>query len=229
LINPYGLTNDSLHISANTKKTFHASYTVPYDLNILSLTPQANLICRSWEVYAELPGESVPIKLLKIKDWNFNWKQTYHLAIPVFLPKGTIIHCLALYDNTLENLCNPSDNPVDIGWGAHLFSELFFVHFEFSPADTPYTVPMVLPAVTASDSIPLSIPLDKRSRYRLSVSRPDGTGEIYIGTYKLKRGVARMDINLSALACGNYVMQIRNKRHEPVAEQLFMKIREKGM
>ena len=131
LINPPTLISDSLFVPANTKKIFHASYTLPYDIEVMSLTPQANLICRSWEVYAKIPGEELAVKLLKIKDWNFTWKETYRFASPIHLPQGTVIHAQALYDNTTDNPCNPSDRPVDIREGSHLFSELFFVHFEF--------------------------------------------------------------------------------------------------
>jgi hypothetical protein len=132
LINPDHLTNDSFFIQANTKKVFHAAYELPEAIQIMSLTPQANLICRSWEVFAEIPGNTQPVKLLKIKDWNFNWKQTYRLESPITLPAGTVIHALAHYDNTLDNPCNPSDTPVDIKWGSHLFNELFYVHFEYT-------------------------------------------------------------------------------------------------
>ena len=103
--------NDTLYIAPKSINNFHASYTVPYDIQILSLTPQANLICRSWQVYAMLPGETNAVNLLKIKEWNYNWKQTYHLESPILLPKGTVIHAFAHYDNTVNNLHNPSDPP----------------------------------------------------------------------------------------------------------------------
>ena len=97
----------------------------------MSMTPQANLLCRSWEVFAKVPGQRIPVKLLKINDWNFNWKQTFHLESPLTLPAGTVIHAMAKYDNTLDNPCNPADKPVPVKAGAHLFSELFYVHFEY--------------------------------------------------------------------------------------------------
>ena len=83
-------------IPADTKKIFHAAYTLPYEIQLLSLMPQANLFCRSWEVYAILPGQRAPLKLLKINDWNINWKQTYYLTDPLILPKGTVLHALNL-------------------------------------------------------------------------------------------------------------------------------------
>lgn len=132
LINPDHLSNAFFFIPPNTTKIFHAKYELPNAIQIMSLTPQANLICRAWEVFAKLPGERQPVKLLKIKDWNFNWKQTFRFESPVSLPAGTVIHALAHYDNTLDNPCNPSDVPVPITLGSHLFSELFYVHFEYT-------------------------------------------------------------------------------------------------
>ena len=131
LIGPENLTADSFYIPPSEKKIFHAQHVLKEPIRLLSLTPQANLLCRSWEIFAKLPNEREPARLLKINDWNFNWKETYHLEEPLFLPSGTVIHAMALYDNTLDNPCNPSDKPIPVGLGAHLFSELFYVHFEY--------------------------------------------------------------------------------------------------
>ena len=131
LINPSTITNDSFYIEPNEKKIFHAQYVLPQDIHLMSMTPQANLLCRSWEIFAKVPGQRLPVKLLKINDWNFNWKQTFHLESPLTLPAGTVIHAMAKYDNTLDNPCNPADKPVPVKAGAHLFSELFYVHFEY--------------------------------------------------------------------------------------------------
>ncbi|HUR31568.1 MAG TPA: cytochrome c [Saprospiraceae bacterium] len=131
LINPSNLSSAFFFIEPNTKKVFHGEYTLPHDIRLMSLTPQANLLCRSWEVFAMRPGERDPVKLLKIKDWNFNWKETYHFESPVSLPAGTVIHALAHYDNTIDNPCNPSDMPIAFTLGSHLFNELFYVHFEY--------------------------------------------------------------------------------------------------
>lgn len=131
LINPSTLSNSFFYIEPNAKKTFHASYTLPQSIEVLNLTPQANLLCRAWEVYAMTPGERMPVRILKINDWNFNWKKTYYLPSPLHLPAGTVIHALAHYDNTLDNPCNPSDKPIPFKLGAHLFNELFYVHFDY--------------------------------------------------------------------------------------------------
>ena len=52
---------------------------------------------------------------------------------PIVLKKGTIVHALAKYDNTLDNPSNPSDLPRAMKWGKRMFDELFLVYFEFLP------------------------------------------------------------------------------------------------
>jgi len=230
LINPYCLTHDSLYIAANTKKIFHASYTVPYDMNILCLTPQANLICRSWEIYAIIPGDTKAIKLLKIKDWNFNWKQTFHLEPPITLPKGAVIHALALYDNTVDNLCNPSDHPVPIPWGAHLFSELFFVHFEFMTNPISNSSIQLMAPVTVSNSVfTIEMNVDKQGEYELEICTTEESNCSHVMNLSLVKGNYTIDVPVDDIAEGNYLLRINDEQRHILAEQLFLKIRKNGL
>ncbi len=230
LINPYCITNDSLFIPANSKKIFHASYTIPFDLEILSLTPQANLICRSWEVYAMTPGNANPIKLLKIKDWNFSWRQTYQLISPVKLPKGTVIHTLASYDNTTDNLCNPSEQPVPISWGAHMFSEMFFVHFEYiSARDTEQGVLITAPSTVSSYSFPLTLDIKKKDEYRFSVSEVESQKVAFTYSQFFNTGKQGISLNISSLVNGNYFLEVFDSNDVLIAHWLFVKMREKGL
>lgn len=231
LINPYNLTGDSLFIPANTKKNFHASYTLPYDIELLSLTPQANLISRKWEVYAEIPGQREPIRLLKINDWNINWKQTFQMTEPLHLPAGAIIHTLAHYDNTVDNLCNPSEKPVDVHWGSHLFSEMFFVHFEFIAKlpSTRHPVLMHAPAVISSDDLSVYVLPAKRGNYRFEVSATNGALDPVRFSINLKAGQQHIPLRLPGLPFGNYVLHLYNDDDEMVAAHIFVKMKEDGM
>jgi len=230
LINPYTLTTDSLFISAETKKTYHAIYTVPYDMEVMSLTPQANLLCRSWEVYAKLPGQSSALKLLKINDWNFNWKQTFHFETPLFLPEGTEIHALAQYDNTLDNPCNPADKPVDFGWGAHLFSELFFMHFEFKAANTPSPkVMMVTDPVGSEDSLKIKVALGKTYFAEIQIRDQASLDLVLVKSARYSKGCHVITAAISHLPHGNYTIKMIDKSGKTLAEQLFIKMRDTGL
>lgn len=228
-INPYALTKDSLFIAAGTKKIFHASYTVDEDIHLRSLTPQANLLCRNWEIYAEVPHEIAPIKLLKIPDWNFNWKQTYRFAEPVALPKGSVIHCLATYDNTVDNPCNPADTPVDIGWGAHLFNEMFFVHAEY---ETPVQDPDVLftfPVTVSRSPVIGSVFSKKKIKVRIRVIDDQQQSVWLLENQWLQKGHQEVEIILDQLPRGAYHVQIEDSTGRVMARQYFLNIKNKGL
>jgi hypothetical protein len=226
LINPFSLTVDSFFIPANTQKMFHASYRVPFDIQVLSLTPQANLLCRSWEIFAEIPGQDLPVKLLKIKDWNFYWNQAYRLEAPITLPKGTVLHCLALYDNTSLNVCNPADPLIDFQWGAHLFKEMFFVHFEYSPVTT-YSTEFNLPVTSSDENVPFSLNVPEQGEYSIQFLK-DNKNILTINK-NLPSGDQSLDIDLKTLPNGNYVVRVLNDQHQILAEQVFFKMPAQGM
>src|SRR5262249_44590443 len=56
--------------------------------------------------------------LSQVTDFNFNWHNMYIYDDDVapLLPKGTILHFLAWYDNTKANKANP-DPDQWVGWG----------------------------------------------------------------------------------------------------------------
>lgn len=230
LINPYNLSNDSFYIAANTTKIFHAKYEVPHDIRLTRLTPQANLICRSWEIFAEIPDQQTPVRLLKINDWNFNWKQTFDFDPPVSLPEGTVIHALAKYDNTLENLCNPADQPVPITLGAHLFNELFYVHMEYIPE--PYKgsdILLIGPGASCTDTLPLSVDAQTRGKYWFIIKRSGEADTIATHYFQLKNGLHALDIPIVDLPEGNYILDVFNADDQRVANHFFLKAGKRDM
>lgn len=230
LINPYVLTGDSLSIPPDTKKIFHAVYTVPYDLEITSMTPQANLLCRSWEVYAKLPGQPGPIRLLKINDWNFNWKQTFYFEQPLTLPRGTEIHALARYDNTLDNPCNPSDKPVRFGWGAHLFSEMFFVYFEYTSAEKESSGARLDMAPLVSDNhLQALITLNKKYVCKIQICGSSTGDCTLIAEGRYAKGSHPLNLPMTSFPNGNYILRVIDKTEKILAEQVFVKMRETGL
>src|SRR5262249_15580483 len=45
--------------------------------------------------------------ILSVPHFNFTWQESYRLAEPIHVPKGTVIHCVAHYDNSAANPNNP--------------------------------------------------------------------------------------------------------------------------
>ena len=63
--------------------------------------------------------------LSQVTDFNFNWHNMYIYADDVapLLPKGTMLHFLAWYDNTPSNKSNP-DPDQWVGWGDRTVDEM---------------------------------------------------------------------------------------------------------
>jgi hypothetical protein len=63
--------------------------------------------------------------LSQVTDFNFNWHNMYIYDEDVapLLPKGTILHFLAWYDNTKGNKSNP-DPDQWVGWGDRTVDEM---------------------------------------------------------------------------------------------------------
>jgi hypothetical protein len=98
--------------------------TVAQNSHILVVTPHMHLLGREMKIWAELPdGTEKP--LVWVKDWDFNWQNSYFLKEPLAAPKGTRIHVLAYYDNSDKNTRNPNhDNLRTVGWGEQTTDEM---------------------------------------------------------------------------------------------------------
>jgi len=60
-------------------------------------------------------------------EWDFNWQGTYTFAQPVPLPAGTRIDMVAVFDNSAENLRQPSRPPRPVRWGEGTTDEMAIV------------------------------------------------------------------------------------------------------
>ena len=74
---------------------------------------------RSMLVEAKYPNGKKET-LLDVPKYDFNWQTTYFLAQPKSLPKGTVLECLAHFDNSPNNRFNPENE----GWVVRSWLEL---------------------------------------------------------------------------------------------------------
>lgn len=134
IMNPKGgtLLNGPFFIPANQKREFHGVWTVPEEISMLGLFPHMHLLGTHWEVYGVTPANDT-IHLIRIGDWDFNWQGSYHFRKMIRIPKGTVIHAFAGYDNTSDNPNNPNSPPKLVTWGEGTADEMYYLPLHFVP------------------------------------------------------------------------------------------------
>jgi hypothetical protein len=96
---------------------------VPADITILSVLPHMHLIGREIQLTATLPdGTKKP--MVWIKDWDFQWQESYVFKQPLALPEATRLELTAYYDNSDQNPRNPNRPPRAVTWGEQTTNEM---------------------------------------------------------------------------------------------------------
>ncbi|MAQ70100.1 MAG: hypothetical protein CMD23_03285 [Flavobacteriales bacterium] len=125
------IVDTQLQIPANEIYTHYNSYQIPFDMSVISVLPHMHLIGKSWLIYAENDGDTIPI--INIPDWDFNWQTFYQPEYMLKLPQGYTLHAYATYDNTSSNPTNPNSPPQDMFWCDYTTCEMFFLPFAYVP------------------------------------------------------------------------------------------------
>jgi hypothetical protein len=107
--------------SANHEVT--GRLTLEDDRHLIGITPHMHWLGKDFLLTATFPGGSKRT-LIKIDRWDFNWQDLYDLAEPIALPKGTRVDMVAHFDNSAANPINPSNPPVNVGWGEQTTDEM---------------------------------------------------------------------------------------------------------
>jgi hypothetical protein len=106
-----------------TDYTVTNSFTLPVDVDVLSIYPHAHYLGKDLRSYAILP-DGRERTLIHIPDWDFNWQDDYRFTRPVSLPAGTEIVKQYSYDNSADNPSNPSDPPRRVVYGSNSDDEM---------------------------------------------------------------------------------------------------------
>ncbi len=99
-----------------------SEYSIPQDARLLILNPHLHLRGKSFRFEAFYPDGRQEV-LLDVPRYDFEWQTHYVLAEPKLLPRGTRIHCTALFDNSTGNLSNP-DPSRKVRWGDQTWEEM---------------------------------------------------------------------------------------------------------
>jgi len=89
---------------------------------LVSLTPHMHLRGKDFEYIATYPTGEKEV-LLRVPRYDFNWQHTYEFATPKLLPAGTVIECIAHFDNSANNAFNP-DPKAEVRWGDQSWEEM---------------------------------------------------------------------------------------------------------
>ena len=124
LFNTFSTPNRALDIPPNRVTTTESFVTLRENARIENFQAHMHLRGKGMSMEALYPGGRREM-LSQVTDFNFNWHNMYIYADDAapLLPKGTILHFLAWYDNTANNKSNP-DPDQWVGWGDRTVDEM---------------------------------------------------------------------------------------------------------
>jgi hypothetical protein len=132
------LINGALHIPAGDPDArVDAEMTVNRDFLLWGILPHTHVRGKRWLYEATFP-DGRKETLLSVPNYDFDWQTDYIYKDPVKLPKGTVIHATAWYDNSRANKSNP-DPSKDVWWGDQTFEEMMFTGLTLSVEPAPPT------------------------------------------------------------------------------------------
>jgi hypothetical protein len=111
---------------------FHveAEYRFDQDMRLYSMLPHMHLRGKTFRFDAIYPNGRRET-LLDVPRYDFNWQYQYMLAQPKLMPEGTVVRCMATFDNTADNPANP-DPTATVGWGEATADEMMIGRMEVS-------------------------------------------------------------------------------------------------
>jgi len=98
---------------------------VDQDCDIHSVMPHMHMLGKEIKVTLTPPdGEAQT--LVAIKEWDYNWQETYFFKAPLKVKAGTRFDIEALYDNSAKNPRNPFNPPRIVKLGEQTTDEMCF-------------------------------------------------------------------------------------------------------
>lgn len=111
-----------------------SSRTFSRDTTVLSLFPHMHMRGKSFRYELTYPNRRKEV-LLDVPRYDFNWQNSYIFSEPKLIPKGTVLNCTAVFDNSDENLHNP-DPSKTVRWGDQTWEEMMIGWYDIGiPVD----------------------------------------------------------------------------------------------
>ncbi|MBI3411163.1 MAG: redoxin domain-containing protein [Planctomycetes bacterium] len=96
------------------------------DFTLHNIMPHMHMLGKEVTV-TTYPPDGPPKTLVGIKEWDYNWQETYIFKEPIHIKAGTRLHVDAYYDNSANNPNNPNSPPRPVTFGEQTFNEMCFV------------------------------------------------------------------------------------------------------
>jgi peroxiredoxin len=146
------VVNTKFEIPANASHyRVNATRTLEQDEEVQILMPHTHVRGSGFGYEAVYPDGKKEV-LLDVPNYDFNWQNSYVLAKPKLLPKGTELNAFAYYNNSASNLANPNPN-MNVHWGEQTWEEMMIGYYDRTladedriknppPAPKPYVAPV---------------------------------------------------------------------------------------
>jgi tetratricopeptide (TPR) repeat protein/mono/diheme cytochrome c family protein len=129
--------DNQLDIPAGDRNfVMHDELRLPVDVEVLGIYPHAHYLGRELEAWAILPGGQ-KTWLIRIPSWDIDRQSVYRYRIPVFLPRGSVLHMHYVYDNSDENIHNPNSPPIRVRAGNRSVDEMAHLWVQVLPVNVP--------------------------------------------------------------------------------------------
>jgi peroxiredoxin len=96
------------------------------DMTLQAIMPHMHMLGKEIRVATTSP-EGKSELLFQIKQWDYNWQETYYFKEPLKLKAGTRLDLEAVFDNSANNPSNPFSPPRDVAFGEQTTNEMCFV------------------------------------------------------------------------------------------------------
>jgi thiol-disulfide isomerase/thioredoxin len=103
------------------------------DTLLLNYMPHTHVRGKAFRYEATYPDGTREV-LIDVPKYDFNWQNVYVPKEPKLLPKGTRLHCEAVYDNSEKNPANPNPKAT-VTWGEQTWEEMMIGYFDSAAVD----------------------------------------------------------------------------------------------
>jgi hypothetical protein len=128
-----GATNDKFEIPAgDANYAVESDVTLQEPAKLVDMMPHMHLRGKDFAYTAFYPTGETEV-LLSVPKYSFSWQLFYYLTDQKVLPAGTRLHCVAHFDNSVNNPANP-DASKAVSWGDQSWEEMMIGFFDVAVA-----------------------------------------------------------------------------------------------